>query len=71
MSKYICIFLCFGLFGCEPVSNIEMNIRIDNIQDIKYIKDKKVGLCFAFFDGGQYSVSEVPCDKVERILLNP
>ena len=69
MSKYICLLLCFGLFGCDSIDYIDKYVKIDATQNIQYIKDKKTGLCFAIFYSS--SVSEVPCDKIERFLLNP
>jgi hypothetical protein len=59
------------LFGCDSIDHIDKYVKIDATQNIQYIKDKKTGLCFAIFYNGHSSASEVPCDKVERFLLNP
>lgn len=41
------------------------------LDDIFYIKDKRVGLCFAVInemDTG-FSFTEVPCDKVKKYIV--
>lgn len=42
------------------------------IKEIRYIRDDRTGLCFAYYWGGSYhggpALTEVPCDRVSKFL---
>ena len=57
------LFLCLSILiiGCDPAS--------DN-SDIKYFKDKRTGICFAYscWRCNQAKMATVDCDKVNEYL---
>lgn len=59
------IMSIFFLCGCD---NKPMSHRF--LSDIKYVKDKKSDICFAYYVSPTYSLSAVPCEKVEHLLEN-
>jgi hypothetical protein len=72
-----------SLVGCRPnlVTNNSPEQKVPNakklVQDLVYIKDEKSGLCFAYaWHSGSYDnyggpvFTNVPCEKVEKLLIN-
>lgn len=79
---YICIFSLFFI-SCNnkdtKKQKTESEIATESYknyevaQDIVYIKDKRVNLCYGVFAIGKYKYSSismtcVPCDSVEKLL---
>jgi hypothetical protein len=64
MKKYlvICLFLLTACSDQEFVDHINKNII--------YFKDFKSELCFAMKGRDSKTLTNVPCDKVEKLLVN-
>lgn len=70
MRKFIWVFLL--LFSCVDIEELT---RVDpsNIEKkLRYMKDSRTGLCFAFLNGGgidSQTMTCVPCDSIPPCLF--
>ncbi|MFA5358862.1 MAG: hypothetical protein WC310_03530 [Patescibacteria group bacterium] len=68
--------LLVGAIACTSMQDLERNSTENVVQEtagnLIYAKDHRVGLCFAFYHAGWYTglMTEVPCEKVEHLLVN-
>lgn len=70
--KFAPLFFASLLIACGPGPS---ELSKDASKELVYFKDHRTGLCFAFWtassDTRSVTISHVPCENVERLLVNP
>jgi hypothetical protein len=72
--KAFCLVTLLSLACCETPSLGECATQ--KMSKIGYMKDHRANLCFAFMreaygQGGGPALATVPCEAVEKLLMNP
>ena len=69
------VFLLSSTVGCDSGEFRQKNeLRVSvasrqAVRDLRFIKDKRSGLCFAVLSGNRQGyLAHVPCDKVKGLL---
>lgn len=79
MRKVLYVLLMIA--GCDSVdtNNRETSHKLKIIPEIRYFRDPRVNLCFGYFyqrenaggaSTGGPALASVPCEAVERLLVN-
>lgn len=68
------VALALSTAGCEKEEKVVPQYKADDIVGgLRYIKDPRTGLCFAYYWGGAYNgspaLATVPCELIPPHLL--